>query len=236
MALAELEHGLGREGLAAAHFTRVLTVDRSALARRPDVCALLQARAQGWVALGEGDAALDDLDRSWQLCGRDDEALRAAATTVAKQQLRTRIAAALPCERCDEGRAGADAAAFEAAREHARQGGAQALRAWAASHDAELPPADVVALLLAELRGEAGEALLEDDELRRWLGETATSAFVELLATGNPLEGAHVRLRLERVFGHSPDGGAASPSQRAVGRSRGDDPRRSRLASARVGR
>ncbi|MBX7081165.1 MAG: hypothetical protein K1X88_18335 [Nannocystaceae bacterium] len=216
VALAELEHGLGREGLAAAHFTRVLSVDRSAVADRPEVCALLQTRAQGWVALGEGDAALDDLDRSWQLCGRDDAALRTTATAAAREQLRTRIASALPCEDCDEGPARADASAFEAVRDRARADGPQALRAWAAAHRAELPPADVVALLLAELRGEAGEALLEDDELRRWLGETAPSAFVELLATGNPLEGAYVRLRLERVLGRSPDGGVASPSQRAL--------------------
>lgn len=211
--LADLERTLGRDGLAAVHYSRVHRLDRTVLRGRRDVCALLGARASAWLRLGEGEAALDDLDAVRTLCGTDDGVLRRGAEARLSATLRARAARTSCGLDCGRAAPGIDlAAALDAARAESPA----ALRRLAARERLVLPHDDVLALLLADVRGHAGAVLVDDDELRGWLGDAAAEAFVAGVR-GLPVpEGAYVRLRLERVLGRSPDGGAATPSQRAL--------------------
>lgn len=214
--LAALEQRMGRDGMAAAHYTRVATIDRTLLRGRDDVCALLRARADAWIRIGEGDAALDDLDRVRAACGEQESRPRRAATAIAAAQVDARVQASLPCRDCDVGTdrdlERDDAAAMARATEQ----GPLSLRRLAAEHGRELPAATIVELLLADIRGELGFALVDDDELRGWIGELPDDAFVPLLTTRSAPEAAWLRLQLERVLGRSPDGGAVSSAQRML--------------------
>ncbi len=211
--LADLERTMGRDGVAAAHYARVAALDRDVLAGRRDVCTLLGARAAAWVALDEGAAALDDLDMVVRLCGRDDAGLRRRAST----QLTSRLERARRPPVCTgDCSAPTPAATLEPAIAAARAEGPAALRALAMRERIVLPAADVLALLLADVHGGAGTRLVDDDELRAWLGDADLEALASAVRALPLPEGSYVRLRLERVLGRSPDGGPATPSQRAL--------------------
>lgn len=211
--LADLERSMGRDGVAASHYARIAALDRGVLAGRRDVCTLLDARAAAWVGLAEGAAALDDLDMVVRLCGRDDPGLRRRASA----QLAARLERAHRPPSCaGDCSAPTPASALASAIERARAEGPAGLRALALRERIVLPPDDVLALLLADLRGQAGTRLLDDDELAGWLGDVDLEALAPLVRALPIPEGAYVRLRIERVLGRSPDGGPATPSQRAL--------------------
>ena len=211
--LADLERAMGRDGVAASHYARVAALDRGVLAGRRDVCTLLDTRAAAWVALAEGAAALDDLDMVVGLCGRDDPGLRRRASA----QLATRLERTRRPPTCSgDCSAPTPASALEPAIERARAEGPAALRTLAMRERIVLPPDDVLALLLADIRGQAGVRLVDDDELRAWLGDVDVEALSALVRALPIPEGSYVRLRIERVLGRAPDGGPATPSQRAL--------------------
>lgn len=211
--LADLERTLGRDGVAASHYARVAALDLDVLAGRRDVCTLLGARAAAWVALDEGAAALDDLDMVVRLCGRDDAGLRRRAST----QLTARLERARRPPVCTgDCTAPTPTTTLEPAIAAARDEGAAALRALAMRERIVLPADDVLALLLADVRGGAGARLVDDDELRAWLGDVEPEALAPAVRALPVPEGSYARLRLERVLGRSPDGGPATPSQRAL--------------------
>ncbi len=214
IALADLERSLGRDGVAAVHYTRVLSLDRTALRGRRDVCTLLRARAAAWVSLGEGAAALDDLDAIAAVCaGEQDRRLRARAQTLLASSLRARRLPSACGAQCDHRMTPAQ---LDAAVLDARRQGSLAVRELARRESLSLPSADIIALLIADVRGAAGRRLLDDDELRSWVGEAGPGTFAPELRGLPAPEGAYVRLRLERVLARSPEGGLASPTERML--------------------
>lgn len=214
--LADLELELGRDGVAAVHYVRVASIDRTVLRGRRDVCALLDTRAAAWIGLGEGGAALDDLDTRAKLCGEADARQRKRAENQLRGYLAKRHEPA-PCgPECQRSADDESSGAIHGAIDRARVAGPEALRELAAREQLTLDAADVIALLMADLRGAAGSRLVDDDELAGWIGGADVETFLPGLRAASQIEGAYLRLRLERVLGRTPDGGAASPSQRMV--------------------
>ncbi|HWB75797.1 MAG TPA: hypothetical protein VG755_12605 [Nannocystaceae bacterium] len=214
--LADLERTLGLDGIAAVHYTRVIALDRTWLRGETEVCALLQRRAHAWNGIGEGDAALDDLERARALCGRDDAAARGKANALAKQRIGVRAQRSCGAEPCRTPTAGERARRIEQALAYARSGGPTVLRAFARAHDVSLPPDAVVLLLLADLTGNGGVALIDDDELRGWIGDASPEDFATQLRGLQQGESSYLHLRLERVQGRTPEGGRASAVQRTL--------------------
>lgn len=216
VALADLELGLGRDGIAAVHYTRAATLQRRVLAGRKQVCDLFERRALAFVELGEGEAALDDLQRVQELCRRaPTRATIERARRVARVQVDARVdATRCKTTACVSARAAERVAAVEGALAHARS--PAELRRVAARLRASLPPARVIELVLADARGRAGDALVDDDELRSWIGESVPESFRDPLGALPAAEGAYVRLRLDRVLAASPDGGPVGATQRLL--------------------
>jgi hypothetical protein len=204
VALADLERRLGRDGVAAAHYAEVVSGDRTRLRRRADVCALFDERAASWVGVGEGAAALDDLDRVDLLCGRSDAELRRRGESLLRATIRRRTAA--------PSRPRVTAAASTAAPVSSIEATRRELLARGASR----PARETVDALLADLRGEAGARLVDDDELRLWLGELEPAALRQDVAAQPAAEAAYLRLRIDRALGSPPDGKPATPIARLL--------------------
>lgn len=208
VALADLEQGLGLHGIAASHYGRAADLSRESLRGRDDVCALLRRRAAVWGAEGAGLAAEHDLERARSLCGEPADAAEAAAL----RRLAASIDASAQAEvdervarsRCTEGCAGEGEGAGAEALGEARAQGLAALRRYAHEQELELPADDVVALLVAELRGAAGEALVTDDEVRGWVGEQSWSALAPVVMSQPPELASYVQLRLAAVMSDVP--------------------------------
>ncbi|MCA9655766.1 MAG: hypothetical protein H6712_08240 [Myxococcales bacterium] len=206
IALADLERELGLDGIAASHYGRVVDLSRDALQGRQDVCALLRRRAKVWAAEGAGLAAEQDLRRVESACGQPTEVaavaeleqLRAQVDAAAQAQVDARVERATCGDGCDETRAVAHG--LRDAIDRARAEGPAALRRAAARLRVELPPQDVVAILSADLRGEAGDAIITDDEVRAMVGEQHWPALAPA-AMSQPSElAAYLQLRLAAVM------------------------------------
>jgi len=216
VALADLELALGRDGVAAVHFARVAALERRVLRGRKDVCDLFERRAEAFVELGDGDAALDDYERTQALCRRAPP--RAAidrARSLAREQRDARVDRTR-CKTEDCAATRASARVQEVAKALADARTPVDLRRVAARWAAALEPAQVVSLLLADARGQAGPDLVDDDELRAWIGEADVESFRAGVQALAPAEGAYARLRLERIFGAPPDGGPSGATQRLL--------------------
>jgi hypothetical protein len=205
VALADLERALGLEGIAASHYARVADLSPASLRGRDDVCALLRRRAAVWSAEGAGLAAERDLERAGVLCGAPSDPaaaaalgrLRAEIDAAAQAEVEARVERLRCTDACDEDDrrvALADALA------RARRQGPAALRQEAARREVELPADDVVAILVAELHGRAGEALLTDDETRGLVGEQRWSDLAPAVMSQAPELASYVQLRLAAVM------------------------------------
>lgn len=208
VALADLERGLGLDGIAASHYARAADLSRESLAGRDDVCTLLRRRAAVWAAEGAGLAAEHDLERAQQLCGAPSnpaaaaelQRLQAAVDGSAQGEIDAGVARSRCTEGCDGIDDDARRAAHEDALVRARAEGPAALRREAMRQGAELPAADVVAILVAELHGRAGEALVIDDEVRGLVGEQRWSELAPVVMTQAPEVASYVQLRLAAVM------------------------------------
>lgn len=206
VALANLERRLGRDGLAAAHYAKVVAGDRTLLRDRADVCALFDERAASWIGVGEGTAALDDLDRVELLCGGSDGELRRRGEDLLRAEIRRRTAAVKPpAAHEDAAPLVAESAPSVSARRQTSLG-----------TSASRAPADALEILLADLRGEAGARLVDDDELRLWFGDLEPAALRKDVAALPAAEASYLRLRIDRVLGRPPEGKPASASQRGL--------------------
>ncbi len=216
--LAELERSLGLDGVAAVHWTRVIAIDRTVLRGDAEVCGTLRRRAQGFIGLGEGDAALDDLDRARALCGDDDAEARRRANVLARRRIQARADRSARCgdSPCATPEPSERAKQLEAGLAEASAAGPDALRRFARAHAFTLGPDQVIGLLLADARAETGPVLVDDDELRGWIGDAPPESFAAPLRAVEQGESAYIQLRLERVLGRTPTGGVASASQRTL--------------------
>ncbi len=207
VALADLERSLHLHGIAASHYGRAADLDRASLLGREDVCALLRRRAQVWVGEGAGLAAERDLARADDLCGAPaDEAERArlgqllaAVDRAAQVEVDARVALG-ECDADCESSLDRSAEWLAAARAE----GPAALRRYAAHARVEVSPEDVVLILSADLRGEAGEALLRDDEVRQLVGEQRWSTLAPAVMSQDPQIASYLQLRLASVVSDVP--------------------------------
>ena len=221
LALADLERSEGLDGTAAVHYARIIDVDVGPVAGRDDVCVLLRSRADARARAGAGAAAQLDLDRAADVCGEPPDARGqrwlkdiTARTRVAQQ---AEVDARVDATRCRTGEGGDpddpghcdDVATIEpealaAALAQAQRDGPKAMRQVAAGYGLSLAPDRVVALLVADMRGELGTALLGDDEVRRWVGTAGWSDFAPLVMSRDKGEAAYLQLRLDAVLDDMP--------------------------------
>ncbi|WAS98410.1 hypothetical protein [Nannocystis punicea] len=212
VALADLEAAEGLTGLAAAHYARAASLETDPLAGRSDVCELFRRRAARFLAEGEALAADLDLRRVAMICPkgkssadevqwRADRALHEQVVAAAKIQARAqRTLAGCEGERCRPPSLDARTQALAQALAQAREAGPAALREAAGRLAVQLEPADVADLLAAELRGELGLDLVDLDELRGWIGESAAADVVAAAdARVSQLARDYVRLRLAQL-------------------------------------
>ncbi|PCC66561.1 hypothetical protein SAMN02745121_00710 [Nannocystis exedens] len=212
VALADLEAAEGQTGLAAAHYARAASLETDPLAGRRDVCELFRRRAARFLAEGEALAADLDLRRVAMICPkgkssadevqwRADRALHEEVVAAAKIQARAqRTLVGCEGERCRPQSLAARAQALTQALAQARAAGPAALREAAARLAVQLEPSDVAELLAAELRGELGLDLVDLDELRGWIGESAAADVVAAAdARVSQLARDYVRLRLAQL-------------------------------------
>ncbi|MFZ6184039.1 hypothetical protein [Nannocystis pusilla] len=212
VALADLEATEGLTGLAAAHYARAASLETDPLAGRQDVCGLFRRRAARFLAEGEALAADLDLRRVAMICPkgkssadevqwRADRALHEEVVAAAKIQARAqRTLVGCEGERCRPPSLDARTQALTQALAQARAAGPAALREAAARLAVQLEPGDVAELLAAELRGELGLDIVDLDELRGWIGESAAADVVAAAdARVSQLARDYVRLRLAQL-------------------------------------
>ncbi|MBL9099728.1 MAG: hypothetical protein JNL82_02155 [Myxococcales bacterium] len=211
VALADLELKEGLRGLAAAHYSRAMSLGVDVLKGRREVCELMRVRARQFLAQGEAQAADLDMRRIVVACppGKDpeaaqradgDRALHREITAAAKVQVRAQRTLA----GCEQGKCRAEsseqaATRLAAAVQAARAQGSASLRDAALRLGVQLTPRDVADLLAAELRGELGLDLVTHDEVRAWIGESAPVAIQAAISTLRPVEEAYVRLRVSQL-------------------------------------
>ena len=212
---AEIEYRQGRLGIAAAHFSRAMDLDASTAADHPHACDLLLTRAAALARLGAGKAAAADLHRLDRGCAAPtDPTARAKRQAIAdatdraqQAQVRGRIARSrchgsggLPEDpECHEPDVAERRAALHEALEAAEKRGPAALREVAAKLAVSLSPAQVVALLTADLTGELGATLVNDDEVRAWVGAQTWSDLAPVVMSQPESVAAYAQLRLSMV-------------------------------------
>ncbi|WP_434415410.1 hypothetical protein [Nannocystis pusilla] len=132
---------------------------------------------------------------------RADRALHGEVVAAAKIQARAqRTLVGCEGERCRPPSLDARTQALTQALAQARAAGPAALREAAARLAVQLEPGDVAELLAAELRGELGLDLVDLDELRGWIGESAAADVVAAAdARVSQLARDYVRLRLAQL-------------------------------------
>lgn len=178
VALADLERSHGLDGIAAAHYARVYSVETRLLVGRDEVCDLFRARARALIELEEAVAAHTDMRRVAVLCGeprRQSDRLRDAA-------LWDRIESA--------------------ARVQVR--GQRALSSVPPSPPATprveaLSPSDLVEALKAELEGRAGVGMMSDATLRRLAGYHDWDSLGAAAQQAGTAAGAYALLRLSAI-------------------------------------
>ncbi len=204
VALADLERGIGWNGLAAHHYARVLTHDRNALDGRNEVCNLFRERAREYLHAGEGEAADLDMRRVQLMCradSPDDAALAAEADDAAQAQVDARVASGLcepPCAPPVE------PPSLEPELEAARARSPVTVATLAARQGRQLPAELIVDLLQAEARGELGIPLLEDDTIRGWIGAQVWSDLAPAVMSETGPVAAYTQLRLASVLSDMP--------------------------------
>ncbi len=213
VAMADLERDLGWRGLAAHHYVRVLTLDRDALAGQAPVCELFRERARAYLHSGEGEAADADMRRVAYLCpqaGPGDAQLRARADTAAQAQVDARIATGRCTAPCQPPRSLQDQALEDAIA------GASQPSDWVRISDrfrVEIPPAAIVDALVADLRGELGSTVIDDDTVRAWVGDQTWSDLAPTVMSSDGSVAAYVQLRLAGIVDGLPQAPGAGATR-----------------------
>lgn len=205
VALADLELTLGWRGLAAHHYTRVMTLDRDALRSRPEVCGLFVDRARAYIDAGEGEAADADVRRMAYLCpdvAAKQPQLVAEADAAAQALVDARIETSrcpVPCEAPQSA-----STALEDRLEESARVSTVALAKTSAEIGAQLAPKALIATLLADARGELAPTLLDDDTVRKWVGDQTWADLAPGIMTQEGPSAAYLQLRLAPVLDDLP--------------------------------
>jgi hypothetical protein len=206
LALVALERELGLRGVAAAHLTRLITVNLDAVQDAEDapaLCDLLRERARVLAELGEPLAADTDMRRVALACPSSiDERDREFLATLqgpARDQAKGQRALEQPLAAKPEPRASIEARLAEQL-ELARKHSARALIALAEAERIEIDPDDVAALLAAEFAGALGPGMVSARRLSAWIGDAEVDDVIEAIAglPEGPREYALLRLAAVR--------------------------------------
>ncbi len=186
--LAALEHELGLDGMAAAHFGRLLAIDDGDLRESPSAtqaCELFRRRAQALLQLDEPLAADADLRRLSVICpdaitDADRELLaairpQAEARARAQRTLEGLEANPEPLEQIE--------ARLAEQLELARKRSPRAVVALADREGMQLAAEDVAVLLAAELAGALGPGLVSSRRLSAWVGDNSLDELVAAIET-----------------------------------------------------
>ena len=143
---------------------------------------------------GEGEAADADARRAAYLCpGPDDAPLLAATNAAAQEQVDARIASG----RCPPPCAVAEDTEDVAPTTDASAAELLAARTAAAT---ELSPEELVTVVLADVKGELGPSILDDDTLRARLGGQGWGALAPTVMSSTGPVAAYLQLRLAPVL------------------------------------
>ena len=189
LALAELEREQGLLGMAAARYTRLLTIDLDALQAsdsRDAACELLRGRARAELALGQAMAADSDMRRMALVCPAgvtdEDRSFLSSLRPQAQDEAEARRTLA-------EATAGT-AVAIEQIEadlaeqlDLARKRGPRAVLALAAAADMQVEPDDVAMLLAAEFGGALGPGLVSRQRITAWIGDNDIDAVLAAIDT-----------------------------------------------------
>ncbi|MGB1274626.1 MAG: hypothetical protein ACPG77_02660, partial [Nannocystaceae bacterium] len=210
IALGDLEVQNGLRGIALTRYARAHSLNSRALRGRGDVCDLLRDRARQFLAEGEGIAADQDFRRVASVCPEKAKAelqLQTETASAAAQQARAqRTLESCSGPQCPQVPDPAEQLA------QARKSGPMALAIAAHQQGVELPAADVVALLEADLAGQLGVDLLTHDQLRAWIGRQPLDVLQQaIVAHPSAAVQAYADLRLSLLGPAYALGDAAGP-------------------------
>lgn len=176
LALAELELKLGLRGIAAAHYTRLITLDLDTVqdaATRDSVCDLLRERAQAEAALGEALAADLDMRRVALVCPAQiddqDRGFLAGLRPHAQAQVEGQRTLSDSLTPTPESVASVEAKLRERL-EAARKRSPRAIMVVAEAERIQLEPDDIAVLLAAEFAGALGPGFIAQSRLSAWVG------------------------------------------------------------------
>ncbi len=183
--LADLELARGLDGLAAAHFARLLEIDRKVLSGRDDLCDLFRRRAKKLAAHDEALAALRDLERVAAICDADvDSRLRETLSARGLFEAKARHTLNLT----SPGQPGLDAAR-------------QSLDGQGMSENG-INPTGIEGLqktLSAEYAGHGGPYLLDKTALRAMIGDLEAETLATAMSGLKDGERAYAMLRISTV-------------------------------------
>jgi hypothetical protein len=194
-ALADLERVRGLDGIAAAHYARIYSLEPRVITGDAAVCDLFRARARAFVDLGEGLAAHSDMRRVAVLCGEPgrqsdrlaDADLWARIEDIGSRQVRAQRLLPKPAE---------DPVSMPGANER-RPIRAQLGETLAAGR--QVSPKRLVEVLAAELAGKLGPTLLSDGQLRVLAGEQDWVTLAPAVDALSAAPRAYAKLRLSAI-------------------------------------
>lgn len=189
LALAELEREQGLLGMAAARYTRLLTIDLDALQAsdsRDAACELLRGRARAELALGQAMAADSDMRRMALVCPEgvtdEDRSFLSSLRPQAQDEAEARRTLAEPTAGTAVAIEQLEADLAEQL-DLARKRGPRAVLALAAAADMQVEPDDVAMLLAAEFGGALGPGLVSRQRITAWVGDNDIDAVLAAIDT-----------------------------------------------------
>ena len=209
LALADLELKLNRDGMALAHYTRVLAIDIKALRNKVRICGLFDQRGRMMERVGEMLAADADFRRVDLICptysGQKGESrnqwmtLRSRVRKGARRQLtlQKRLETSFRVPQigdAEEGESTIDASASVV----------QKFRL-AAEQRSELSIKDLIEILAGEFRDELGPWIVRDQLLSSWLGRHTWSELQPIIETMDPSVGQYILFRIGRLLNKTTD-------------------------------
>jgi hypothetical protein len=223
-ALARVELGAGRIGMATLHHAHLVSLDAGAIADPETACAAFRIRAAAAFARDEPLLADADLRRVHALCGVSRDSVRADAERAFATQVRASAEARVRALRRSPEIGGSSGvpgpARVDAEIVAARQRGALELARHAIRRDLSITPEELVGALAAEHDAPLQPgSMVRAEDVEHLLGDATAEAVEVGLAGLDDAHGSYVRLRLRSFLG-TPAGEVAPLVERSM---RADD-------------